>query len=307
MEFERERSKGEMVRQSKRRRGNSGDAVAEDATSGHDAAGSERGAGGASPSENVGGDANAHGGAAHASGAAARKSDCSGQGARTGAEGIRGTEEVGAEAFFASLEVDSIENMVNVRAKVLEYLEERARAVSEKCDEIESSTDRAVHAIENMLRANLIRIRKKIRSMSMREFRREFGNMEELAPILGDFKGRDTNPENSPMEDAGVPGDAPLGEHGTVVSGMETDMGTAAGAAPCTPPDGTSSGRAVNVPGTALVILNDKPAALGEEPQAATLAFDQLPSQMDDKTKQQTKQQLLDMQKQIDALMNQLA
>ena len=58
--------------------------------------------------------------------------------------------------------------------------------------------------------------------MSMREFRREFGNMEELAPILGDVKGRDTNPENSPMEDAGVSGDAPLGEHGTVVSGMET-------------------------------------------------------------------------------------
>ena len=41
-------------------------------------------------------------------------------------------------------------------------------------------------------------------------------------------------------------------------------MGTAAGGALCTPPDGTSSGRAMNVPGTALVILNDKPAALGD-------------------------------------------
>ena len=75
------RSKKRMVRQSKRRRGNSGDPVAEDATS------SEHGAGGASPSENVGGDANAHGGATHASGAAARKGDCSGEGAGMGAGG----------------------------------------------------------------------------------------------------------------------------------------------------------------------------------------------------------------------------
>ena len=53
-----------------------------------------------------------------------------------------------------------------------------------------------------MLRANLIRIRKNQKYEHAR-VRREFGNMEELAPILGDVKGRDTNPENSPMEDAG--------------------------------------------------------------------------------------------------------
>ena len=113
-----------MVRQSKRRRGNSGDAVAEDG-----AEVAEVGAAGRSPSENVGGDANAGEG-----GAEQRKSRggggsslASNGGAVSDAAGAEAEDGESAEAFFASLEFDSVESVVSMRKKVLAYLEERAR------------------------------------------------------------------------------------------------------------------------------------------------------------------------------------
>ena len=113
--------------------------------------------------------------------------------------------------------------------------------------------------------------------------------------------------------------DAPLGDHGTVVSGAEPvpDMSSSSSAVapaavdvqvvPRTPPEGVSTANATVVPGTALLIHHDKPAALGDDAPAATMGFNQDVTEMDDETKEQTKQHLLDMQKQIDALMNQLA
>ena len=276
-------------------------------------------------SENASGGANASGGSSTA--AMVRKDESVREGGSTQAgpegnakDGDVGSEEEGVEAFFAAVEFDSIESITKMRAKVLKYLEERGRQVGERCDEIEHNTDTAVRAIKRTLRTGLIRLNNKIKKMTMGEFRAEFGAMEGLVSILGPSSGS-SRPDSSNNL---VAKDAPLGDHGTVVSGMEIQQDVeSSSTSTCasssnssssnsqlrTPPGGSAS-TSVPVKGTALILKHaEGPAALGDDAVSADvpkLALNQDVGSMDDETKQMTKKHLIEMQRQIDEIMNKL-